>query len=135
MTRRLVLAMTALVAGVAIALAVPLAFIFASDQRAAFVTDLEVETLATASVLASQNWDKWQQTADDTAARTGARVVIVDTGYRLVADSDATGLDRTFDRPEIQQALDGELASASRYSNTLGADLRYVAAPVVSNCR
>lgn len=131
MTRRLVLAMTALVAGVAVALAVPLAFIFASDQRAAFVTNLEVETLATASVLASQNWDVWQKTADDTAARTGARVVIVDTNYQLVADSDSTGLDRTFDRPEIQEALGGRLASASRYSNTLGTDLRYVAAPVV----
>jgi signal transduction histidine kinase len=135
MTRRLILAMTALVAGVAIALALPLAYIFAQDQRAAFVTNLEVDTLATASLLSSQAQDKWQATADSTATRTGARVVVVDTTYLLVADSDASGLDRTFARPEMQQALGGELASASRYSSTLNTDLRYVAAPVVQGLK
>jgi len=135
MTRRLILAMTALVAGVAIALALPLAYIFAQDQRAAFVTNLEEDTLATASLLSSQAQEKWQGTADSTATRTGARVVVVDTTYLLVADSDASGLDRTFARPEMQQALSGELASASRYSSTLNTDLRYVAAPVVQGLK
>ena len=54
MTRRLVLAMTVLVAVVAAALAVPLAIVVANDQRSAFISNLEVDTLAAASVMSSE---------------------------------------------------------------------------------
>lgn len=131
MTRRLVIAMAALVAVVAVALAVPLAVIVNNDSRTIFVAGLENDTLRTASVLASQPPAEWQVTVDATAARTGARVLVVDTDLVLVADSDRTGVDRTFDRPEITAALAGNLASDVRYSQTLQQELRYVAAPVV----
>ena len=52
MTRRLVIAMTALVAVVAAALAVPLGFIVSTDQRQAFVRDLEVQALQAAETSA-----------------------------------------------------------------------------------
>jgi len=133
MTRRLVIAMTLVAAAVALALAIPLLLIVASDQRAAFVSGLEVEALATASVLSSQPLADWPATAEREAASTGARVVVVDTSRRLVADSDNSGLDRSFDRPEIDSALAGSLTSDVRYSQTLGTDLRYVAAPVVKD--
>lgn len=131
MTRRLIIAMAALVAVVAVALAVPLALIVERDSRTIFVAGLENDTLTTASVLASQPPADWQSTVDATAASTGARVVVVDTDRVLVADSDQSGVDRTFDRPEITAALNGNLASDVRYSQTLQQDLRYVAAPVV----
>ncbi|MBK9738869.1 MAG: HAMP domain-containing protein [Actinobacteria bacterium] len=133
MTRRLVLAMTVLVAVVAAALAIPLAIVVANDQRAAFVSSLEVDTLAAASLLSSQPVFDWQGTAVDTAQRTGARVVVVDSQRNLIADSDNSSLDRLFDRPEINSALAGALTSDVRYSSTIGGDLRYVAAPVVQN--
>jgi signal transduction histidine kinase len=123
--------MAALVAVVAVALAVPLAVIVNNDSRTIFVAGLENDTLSTASVLASQPPAEWQATVDATAARTGARVVVVDTDLVLVADSDQTGIDRAFDRPEISAALAGNLASDVRYSQTLQQELRYVAAPVV----
>jgi signal transduction histidine kinase len=132
-TRRLVLAMTVLVAFVAAALAVPLAIVVANDQRATFISNLEVDTLASASVMSSEPVFDWQSTALETAKRTGARVVVVDENRNLIADSDNTSLDRLFDRPEINQALTGSLASDVRYSETIGGDLRYVAAPVVQN--
>lgn len=135
MTRRLVVAMTALAAAVALALAIPLAVIVDNDQRAAFVAGLEVDTLATATTLAAQDPVAWEDTALDVAARTGARVVVVDDGAALVADSDRSALDRSFDRAEIRSALLGELASDVRYSATLGTDLRFVAAPVVQDGR
>ncbi len=131
MTRRLVLAFTLVAAVVALALAVPLALLVSHDQRASLVSDLEVRTLATASILASQPRDAWAATVSAIAAETGARVVVVDPQARLVADSDASGLDRLFTRPEIEEALGGRLASDVRPSTTLGTDLRYVAAPVV----
>ena len=135
MTRRLVVVMTAMAALVAIALAVPMVLLVANDQRAAFVADLEVETLATASVLSSEPKAQWAESATSVAAATGARVVVVDDSLLLIADSDNSGLDRAFDRPEIQRALDGSLTSDIRYSSTLVTDLRYVAAPVVKGER
>lgn len=135
MTRRLVLAMTGLVALVALGLAVPMAVIVDNDQRAALVSDLEVEAMTTASILASEPESAWQATTETVAQRTGARVVVVSTDRQLVADSDRSDLERSFDRPEINAALAGQLSSDVRYSGTLGVDLRYVAAPVVKDER
>ena len=73
MTRRLVLAMTGLVALVALGLAVPMALIVDNDQRAALVSDLEVEAMTTASILASEPENEWQATTEAVAERTGAR--------------------------------------------------------------
>lgn len=133
MTRRLVIAMTTLVAVIALALAIPLGIAISNYERESFLSDLEFDTLTTASVMSSQPYIDWQVTADATADRTGARVVVVDSGLTLVADSDTTGVDRAFDRPEIEAALAGELASDVRPSVTLGEDLRFVAAPIVQN--
>lgn len=133
MTRRLVLAMAVLVAVVAAALAVPLALVVAKDQRAAFVANLEVDTLSTATSLSAQPFFDWQRTAEEVALRTGARVVVVDPRRNLIADSDNSGLDRAFDRQEIIAALDGSVTSDVRQSATLGEELRYVASPVIQN--
>jgi len=132
-TRRLVLAITGLVALVAVALAVPIAIIVDNDQRSAFVAGLEVDAMTAASILASQPPTEWQDTAAEVSQRTGARVVVVSTERLLLADSDQSDLERSFDRPEITAALDGLLASDVRYSTTLGVDLRYVAAPVIQD--
>lgn len=123
--------MASLVAVVAVALAVPLATIVANDQRAVFVSTLQVDTLTTAARLAALPAVGWSAVADEVAARTGARVVIVRPDLTLAADSDRSSLDRRFDRPEVQAALAGSLTSNVRQSSTLGEALRYVAAPVV----
>jgi len=131
MTRRLVIAMTALVAVVALALAIPLAVIVAHDQRTQFVGRLEVTTLSAASRLASQPYELWPAEVAEIASQTGARVIVVDTSKKLVSDSDNTTLDRVFDRPEITSALAGSLSTDVRYSSTLGTNIRYVTAPIV----
>ncbi|MCX6414719.1 MAG: ATP-binding protein [Actinobacteria bacterium] len=131
MTRRLVLAMTILAGLVAITLAIPLASLAATNVRSAFIAQLEIDTLGTASVLASQPLSTWNETVRAAAERTGARVVIVDTNRMLIEDSAQTPLDRAFDRPEMDQALAGALNSDVRPSTTIGTELRYVAAPVV----
>ena len=133
MTRRLVITMAMLVAVVAVALAIPLSIVVSQDQRAAFVSDVEIETLAAASILSSAPQFDWQQITEQIAQETGARVVVVDMNRQLVADSDSSGVDRSFDRPEIDQALGGLLASDARFSQTLVQDLRYVAAPIIQN--
>jgi signal transduction histidine kinase len=132
-TKRLVIAMTALVALVAIALAVPLALIVANDQREHFISRLEVATLSAASVLSSQPRELWSKEAIRINGATGARVIIVDTDAQLIADSNNSALDRAFDRPEITKALQGFLTTDVRTSATLGTELRYVVAPIVQN--
>ena len=123
--------MAGLVAVVAVALAIPMATVVANGERSAFISGLEVDTLTTAAIMASQPSIDWQKTAEDAAARTGARVVVVAPDRTLVADSDNSSLDRQFDRPEIDAALGGSLTSDVRVSRTLGEELRYVAAPVI----
>lgn len=133
MTRRLVVAMAVLVAVVAAALAIPMAVVVSNDQRAAFISNLEVDTLTTAATMSAQPSVDWQGTAEETATRTGARVVVVDLQRNLVADSDNSSLDRLFDRPEVNAALAGSLTSDVRPSATMGEELRYVAAPVIQD--
>lgn len=65
----------------------------------------------------------------------GARVVIVNAeGTALaVSDEDQTDLGTSFaSRPEIQQALTGEISTGHRFSTTLNQELLYVAVPVFS---
>ncbi len=133
MTRRLVFAMTLVAGLVAMTLAVPLASIAATNVRSAFVSQLAIDALGTASVLSSQPVSEWKATIEAAAESTGARVIVVDAGRGLVVDSDETALDRSFDRPEIDRALQGSLNSDVRPSQTIGADLRFVAAPVVQS--
>lgn len=133
MTRRLIVAMAVLVALVAVALAIPMAVVVANDQRAAFISGLEVDTLATAASMSAEPYMDWQATAEETAVRTGARVVVVSPDRTLLADSGQTALDRAFDRPEIVSALAGSLTSDVRTSVTMGEELRYVAAPIIQN--
>ena len=131
MKRRLVISMTLLVAIVALALAIPMGIVVANDQRAAFISELEVDTLATATQMSAVPFIDWQAIADEAAARTGARVVAVSPERDLLADSGGSDLDRSFDRPEIVDALAGSFSSDVRESATLGEELRYVAAPIV----
>lgn len=131
MTRRIVIAMALVAATVAIALAVPLALIVARDQRAAFVASLETRTLATAAALGAAPATSWAEIADNVAQQSGARVVVIDANSILVTDSAGVDEDRAFDRPEVQTALEGSMASGVRASQTLGSDLRYVTAPVI----
>lgn len=131
MTKRLVLALVALTGAVAIALAVPLGIMVDRDQRAAFVAGLQVDALVTAAQLAAVPESAWPATVSAAAMRTGARIVVVRRDRTLAADSDLSALDRTFDRPEIDRALAGDLSSDIRSSTTLGGTLRFVAAPVV----
>lgn len=131
MTRRLVIAMTGLVAVVCLVLAVPLAIVVGNNARNAFVTDLQVDALTTAGTLSAVPVPQWSDVAQQVAAATGARVVVVDAREMLMVDSNGSSVGGAFSRPEIVQALRGNLASSVRASRTLGADLRFVTAPVI----
>src|SRR6185436_7651096 len=71
------------------------------------------------------------------ASAAGRRVIIVDAQGRLLADSAGSGLTSASyaNRPEIQQALAGNVKQGERHSASLGQDLLVTAVPIVEGNR
>ncbi len=70
--------------------------------------------------------------AADYFVETGVRTVVVDVDGISVIDT-GNDVPRDFStRPEIATALNGERTTGTRYSETLGTELLYVAVPVAS---
>lgn len=146
MTRRLVGTYLVLATILLLALVIPLGLTFAESQRDDLSARVErdaftLASLGSAAVAApspEQRRDLWEiarRYQDD----TDGRVVLVDAEGRLIADSAEAagpGAARSFaSRPEIRQALAGDIATGERFSSTLGESLLVVAVPVASGGR
>jgi signal transduction histidine kinase len=140
-TRRLLLGYLGIALFVLAALEIPLGVQNQRSQR----HDVEIKVERDATVLSSYAEDAVQtrnrkqlaevaRFAYDYAASAGTRVVVVDRhGYALIDTSARVpGTESFGTRPEIKKALRGVVASGTRHSKTLGADLLYVAVPVGS---
>jgi signal transduction histidine kinase len=142
MSLRLVAAMVAVVLLALIVQDVPLAGYLREVERERIVTALERD----AFVLAGRSEEALHDEAPDADGSitalaqayrdsSGARVVIVDrTGLAIVtSDDDGAAVGDSFlSRPEIGEALGGAVVSGTRFSDTLGLELLYVAVPVLS---
>jgi signal transduction histidine kinase len=140
-SRRLLASYVSLALVVLIALEVPLAVTFRRSEQADLSAKVERDAVAVASLAE----DLLQSSAGSTAplarlatgygANTGGRVVVVDRqGVSLVDQGAPVGRDLST-RPEIAAALRGTVESGTRYSQTLGHGLLYVAVPVSSGGR
>ncbi len=138
MTRRLLVGYLSLALVVLVALEVPLAVTFRRSERADLSAKVERDAVAVASLAE----DLLQSSAGTTASLervaarygrdTGGRVVVVDRrGVSLVDQAAPVGRNLS-SRPEIAGALSGSVESGTRYSETLGHGLLYVAVPVAS---
>jgi signal transduction histidine kinase len=141
MSRRLVVSYLCITVFVLIVLEIPLGATFARRAEENLYADIERD----ARVLATQVEDRLESGGgpDPTEAvvayarDTGGRAIVVDANGIAIADSDTSqppGRDFST-RPEIVDALEGRLASGSRPSDTLDAQLIYVAVPVASGGR
>lgn len=135
MSRRLIMAFLAVAILTLAMLELPLGFTFASKQEQAFLSAIERD----ASALADQIEEGFESTtapealrpiAIRFAAETGGRAVIVDNAGICVADSTEDPGESYANRPEIQAALKGRIASGRRASDTAGTDLLVVAVPM-----
>jgi signal transduction histidine kinase len=145
MSLRIVGALVAVTLVVLIALEVPLAVTFEQQRTTEASTELERDALAIGDLVEDDLEAGESTTLDEVVrqyeAERGARAVIVDPTGVALADSDPTAevgesVGRSFaDRPEIAQALAGEVSLVTRYSETLGETLQIVAAPVRSGGR
>ena len=75
-----------------------------------------------------------QSKIKDYNVTTGARVIVVDAMGQVIADSDGAGKLGTsyLNRPEIAQALKGEVADGRRDPGPASEELLYVAVPVLN---
>jgi signal transduction histidine kinase len=137
-TRRLLASYLGLTLVVLAALEIPLAITYRDRQ----LDQLEAGLKQDAFVLAAFVEDTLNGTdqqdlgaiVDDYAQRTAGRAVIVDRDGEVLADSDPTreGPRSFATRPEIAAALDLQVTSGVRDSDTLRTGLLYVAVPVAS---
>ena len=135
MTKRLLLSYLTITLIVLLLLAVPLGLFYSQREQERLEADVERDANVIATLYENDLEDGVP--LDPTAAniyadRTGARVVVVDNDG--ISQVDTVGdVPRDFStRPEMMAALDGERAAGTRTSETLGADLLFVAVPVAS---
>jgi signal transduction histidine kinase len=143
-TRRLLLGYLGVTLFVLLSLEVPLGVQNQRTER----HDLTAKVSHDAMVLAADSEDAVQThtrkqldalaaTASDYAAKTGARVVVVDRRglARIDTSQRVRGTESFASRPEIAAALNGRYPSGVRNSKTLHERLLYVAVPIASNGR
>ncbi len=135
MTRRLLVSYLAITVIVLALLEIPLAAFYAQREEERFIADVERDAVVLAGFyedVLDLGDEPDPRPVEDYAARTGARVIVVDEMGISVLDSDAPP-DRDFStRPEVGTALTGIRSAGIRRSDTLNADLVYVAVPVAS---
>jgi two-component system phosphate regulon sensor histidine kinase PhoR len=70
-----------------------------------------------------------------TAERTGNRITVIDSSGKVIADSEriAGYMDNHAGRPEVAKALEGEIGTSVRYSDSVREDMLYVALPLKLN--
>ncbi len=135
MTRRLLLSYLTVTVFVLLILELPLAVFFKQREFDRLTADVERDATVMATI-----YEDFLETgspgdpipANEYAADTGARVVVVNADGISITDTEGTA-DRDFStRPEFEIALVGDRASGVRFSTTLDTDLLYVAVPVAS---
>jgi signal transduction histidine kinase len=136
MRHRLLLSYLTLTIFLLAVLEIPLALNYASRERQDLTARIERDAVTLATLSSPAESTKLQAIAQRYYAQTGGRVLIVGPKGQRVLDS-GPGLGGTSyaSRPEIAQALNGQVATGVRFSNSLGHDLIYVAVPVATDGR
>jgi signal transduction histidine kinase len=136
MRHRLLLSYLTLTVFVLAVLEIPLALNYASRERQDLTAKVERDAVALATLASPGDSARLKATAQRYRAQTGGRVLIVGPkGQRVVDSGPGLGGASYASRPEIAQALNGQVATGVRYSSSLGHDLIYVAVPVAADGR
>jgi two-component system phosphate regulon sensor histidine kinase PhoR len=104
--------------------------------RASLIAEARLMSAVVAEVVARQDDPGVIDPLVDEAARgLRARVTVIGLDGRVIAESSLSGdalssVENHAGRPEVQQALSGQIGSAVRHSQTVDQDMLYVAVPV-----
>ncbi|MFV0257712.1 MAG: ATP-binding protein [Acidimicrobiales bacterium] len=138
MTRRLVVGYLLVTVLVLVMLEIPLGLFYGQREEERYLANAERDAVVLATFyedLLDVGTPATTGVARDYAARSGARVILVDeAGISLIDTGAEVGRDFST-RPEVIGALDGRRTSGIRHSDTLDTELLYVAVPVASGGR
>ncbi|MGC2112127.1 MAG: ATP-binding protein [Candidatus Korobacteraceae bacterium] len=100
--------------------------------RGEIATSLRQKTLMFATRVEDAPPSTLDQITRQAAAAGGARVTVIDSNGKVLADSEADPdkMENHATRPEFVAALHGQVGSSTRVSKTVGIELLYVAAPI-----
>ena len=100
--------------------------------RGEIETSLRQKTLMFASRVEEAPPASLNQITKQAAAVADARVTVIDSSGKVLADSEANPgeMENHATRPEFIAALHGQVGSSTRLSHSIGVELLYVAAPV-----
>lgn len=107
--------------------------IFIKDEiRKAMTGKIESELLTDAELIDLGSARAMSDQLLQISKISGARVTLVDAQGRVFADSekDIAGLENHFNRPEIQEARLKGKGQSTRFSQSLGVEMLYVAIPI-----
>ena len=100
--------------------------------RREIATSLRQKTLMFATRVEDAPSAPLAETTRQAAAAAGARITVIDSSGKVLADSeaDADTMENHAGRPEFVTALHGETGTSTRMSKTIGVELLYVAVPI-----
>ena len=129
---KLYLAALLIIVACTLTMAVLLRHAWVGMLRGEIETSLRQKTLMFAGRVALAPPSSIRQIANEAAAAANARVTVIDSSGKVLADSEANPdeMENHAARPEFIAALHGEAGSSTRLSHTIGEELLYVAAPV-----
>ena len=129
---KLFLAALVVIAACTISLDLLIGRAWESMLRGQIETSLRQKTQMLAARVNSSPGANLQQIVQQAAQASGARVTVIDSNGKVLADSEAdpATMENHAARPEFAAALHGQPAGASRVSQTVGAELLYVAVPI-----
>ena len=95
-------------------------------------TSLRQKTQMFALRVESAPTTSYQQIAEQAAPAAGARITIIDSNGKVLADTEADPgqMENHGSRPEFAAALHGQAGSSTRLSKTVNVELLYVAVPI-----
>lgn len=135
MNRRLTLSYLAVTVFVLLVLEIPLVLFFADREESRLLSAIERDALVLATIYEDalqSNTPYSLAPAIDYAARTGTRVVVVNSVGQSIVDTANEAYQDFTNRSEIVNALAGTIESGTRFSATLGGNLAFASVPVAS---
>ena len=129
---KLLLAALVVIAACTISLDLLIGRAWENMLRREIETSLRQKTEMFAARVSSAPVDSLNQITAQAASAAGARITVIDSSGKVLADSEADPgkMENHAGRPEFIAALHGETGTSTRLSKTVGVELLYVAVPI-----
>ncbi|OQY21574.1 MAG: hypothetical protein B6I37_08515 [Desulfobacteraceae bacterium 4572_35.2] len=104
------------------------------DSVASLRARAELIAFQVQNPIRTQSWDELNQLCREAGVKISTRITILLPNGQVIGDTreDPERMENHAARPEIVEALNGQVANSSRFSRTLQKEMMYLAVPVLS---